>query len=202
MQLSDHELKTFETVQGSLVTWRRPSEAFRDSGDGDSGAYQVFCHEKYPGCRMAFLMSDRYGGDFCRCGSAVVRSAWQARYGQLLYFNFSRKPSCIEVKGRTAEKIAAACIFPDGGDTMEVMLELDLRDTPEEIQKEIYAEFEALVDSILIEDVTDRQPPAADPVTDHQEEESTGKPAEKPKKPVFLRARGWLSRLASMRRRR
>ncbi|MBD5161515.1 MAG: hypothetical protein HDT14_05760 [Oscillibacter sp.] len=200
MQLSDHELKTFETVQGSLVTCRLPSEAFRDGG-GHSDAYRVFCHEKYPGCRMAFLISDRYGGGFRQCGSADVRSAWQARYGQLLYFNFSRKPSCIEVKGRTAEKIAAACVFPDGGDTMEVMLEIDLRDTPEEVQKEIYGEFEALVDSILIEDAADRQPPAA-PVTDHGEEEPAEKSAETPKKPVSLRVREWLGRLAAMRRRR
>lgn len=201
MQLSDHELKTFETVQGSLVTWRRPSEAFQDGGDGHSGAYQVFCHKEYPGCRMALLIGSRYGGGFYHCGSADVRSAWQARYGQLLYFNFSRKPSCIEVKGRTAEKIAAACVFPDSGDTMEVMLEIDLRDTPEEVQKEIYTEFETLVDSILIEDVTDRQPPAA-PVADHREEASAEKSAEKPKKPVSLRIRGWIGRLASMLRRR
>lgn len=201
MQLSDHELKTFETVRGSLVTCRRPSEAFRDGGDGHSGAYQVFCHEQYSGCRMALLTSDRYCGDFRQCGSADVRSAWQARYGQLLYFNFSRKPSCIEVKGRTAEQIVAACVFPDGGGTMEVLLEIGLRDTPEEVQKEIYSEYEALVDSILIEDIADRQPPAA-PVADHREEETVGKPAEKSKKPVSLWVRGWISRLASMRRRR
>lgn len=201
MQLSDNKLKTFETVQGSLVTCRRPSEAFRDGGDGHSGAYRIFCHEEYPGCRMALLTSDRYRGDFCQCGSADVRSAWQARYGQLLYFNFFRKPTCVEAKGRTAEKIMAACIFPDGGGTMEVMLEIDLRGTPEEVQKEIYSEFEALVDSILIEDVTDRQAPAA-PVAVHREEKSANQPAEKPKKPVFLRVRGWIERLASVRRRR
>lgn len=200
MQLSDHELKTFETVQGSLVTCRRPSGAFRDDGDGHSGAYQVFCHEQYPGCRMAILTSGRYRGGFRQCGSADVRSAWQARYGQLLYFNFSRKPSCIEAKGRTAEQIVAACVFPDGGGAMEVMLEIDLRDTPEEVQKEIYSEYEALVDSILIEDAADRQPPAA-PAADHREEEAAGKPAEKPKKPVSLWVREWIGRLASMRRR-
>lgn len=197
MQLSDHELKTFETVRGSLVTFRRPSEAFQDGSDGHADTYQAFCHEEYPGCRMAFLIGDRYSGDFLQCGSADVRSAWQARYGRLLYFNFSRKPSRIEAKGRTAEKIAAACVFPDGGDTMEVMLEIGLRDTPEEVQKEIYAEFEALVDSIQIEDITDRQMPAA-PVTDHREEE----PAEKPKNPVFRWVRGLIGRLASVRRRR
>lgn len=201
MQLSDHELKTFEMVRGSLVTFRLPSEAFRGGSDGHSDAYQMFYHEEYPGCRMALLIGNRYSRDFPQCGSAAVRSTWQARYGQLLYFNFSRKPSCIDVKGRTSEKIVSACIFPDGGDTMEVMLEIDLRDTPEEVQKEIYAEFEALVDSIRIEDAADRQP-LTDPVTDHREAEAAGKPAEKAKKPVSRRVREWLGRLASMRRRR
>ena len=56
----------------------------------------------------------------------------------------------MEARGRTAEKALAACVFQDGGDTMEVILEADLANTPEDVQQQLYKEFEALVQSIQI----------------------------------------------------
>ena len=36
-----NETLSFETVHGSIVSYRRPSDAFLDCGDGHTDAYQI-----------------------------------------------------------------------------------------------------------------------------------------------------------------
>ncbi len=146
-------LRTFQTEQGSLVTYWRPSELLRDGGDGYPEAYQVYYQAERPGNLIAFLISDRYTGLSGQCTGADVRKAWQVGYGQLLYFNFSQKEGpgpLMEARGRTSEKALAACVFQDGADTMEVILEVDLANTTEDVQQLLYKEFETLVQSIQV----------------------------------------------------
>ena len=147
----EDELRTFVTDWGSCVAYRRPSDAFLDAGDGHTDAYQVFRHADYPGNAIAFLDGDRYGVDFCQCSEEDVRGVWQIEYGPLVDFEFSRNASVIEALGRTAEKELDAYIFPDGDGTMEVLLEVDLRDTPEAVRRQSWEEFEAVMSSVQIE---------------------------------------------------
>lgn len=148
----DNSLRTFQTVQGSLVTYWRPSELLRDGG-GYPEAYQVYSQEDRPENLIAFLMRDRYTDPSGQCTGAGVRKVWQVSFGQLLYFHFTQKEGpgpLMEARGRTAEKALAACVFQDGAGTMEVILEVDLLNTPEDVQQQLYQEFEALIQSIQI----------------------------------------------------
>lgn len=162
----DDDFRSFETVQGSRVTYRRPSDLFLDGGDGHTDAYQVYWQAEYPNNVMAFLISDRYTNELPQCSGADVRRHWQAEYGQLLYFNFSRHKGggpWMEARGRTADKAIIAYVFPDGVDTMEVMLEVDLVNTPDEVQEQFFHEFEAMVLSIQIEPFEERAPASPPP---------------------------------------
>ena len=169
MQAYDHSqnvennLRTFQTEQGSLVTYWRPSELLRDAGGGYPEAYQVYSQEDHPENLIAFLISDRYTDSSGKCTGADVRKAWQVGYGQLLYFHFTQKEGpgpLMEARGRTAAKALAACVFRDGADTMEVVLEIDLLHTPEDIQQQLYKEFEALIQTIQVSGCLEDQTPS------------------------------------------
>ena len=149
----EDELRTFVTDWGSCVAYRRPSGAFLDAGDGHTDAYQVFRHADYPGNVIAFLNYDRYTDQdkFCQCSEEGVRSVWQASYGPLVDFEFSRNTCVIEALGRTAEKELDAYIFPDGEGSIKIIMEIDLLNTPEEVQRQICEEFEAVMSSFQIE---------------------------------------------------
>lgn len=42
------ELPSFETLSESRVEYQSPnSDAYRDVGDGNTDAYQIYVHEKY-----------------------------------------------------------------------------------------------------------------------------------------------------------
>lgn len=139
---------TFETVHNRTVTYRRPSDAYLDCGDGHTDAYQVFSLEDAPKNQIAFLVDSGYS----ELSKAAVKKNWQKQYGNLLEFCFqlmNKPPLLCKVVGKTAFAKIISYLYQDGDGTMEVMVLIDLQQ-PEVAQEKVKAEFETMVGSLLI----------------------------------------------------
>ena len=145
---SANETLSFETVHGSVVTYRRPSDAFQDCGDGHTDAYQVYALEDAPGSHIAFLIDSGYHD----LSKAAVLERWQEQYGTLSMFRFQRRrklPLMASMQGRTAEAEIISHIYQDVAGTLEVLTCIEHL-LPLEAQKAVQAEYQMLIRSISI----------------------------------------------------
>ena len=145
---SDNETLFFETVHGSVVTYRRPSDAFQDCGDGHTDAYQVFALEDAPGSHIAFLIDSGYHD----LSKAAVQERWQEQYGPLSEFRFRRRwklPLIASMQGRAAEAEVISHIYQDGEGTLEILACIEHL-LPLETQETVRAEYQMLIRSIAI----------------------------------------------------
>lgn len=140
---SDNETLFFETVHGSVVTYRRPSDAFQDCGDGHTDAYQVFALEDAPGSHIAFLIDSGYHD----LSKAAVQERWQEQYGPLSEFRFRRRwklPLIASMQGRAAEAEVISHIYQDGEGTLEILACIEHL-LPLETQETVRAEYQMLI---------------------------------------------------------
>lgn len=145
---SANETLSFETVHGSVVTYRRPSDAFQDCGDGHTDAYQVFALEDAPGSHIAFLIDSGYHD----LSKAAVQERWQEQYGPLSEFRFRRRrklPLIASMQGRGAEAEVISHIYQDGEGTLEILACIEHL-LPLETQETVRAEYQMLIRSIAI----------------------------------------------------
>ena len=145
---SDNETLSFETVHGIVVTYRRPSDAFLDCGDGHTDAYQVFALEDAPGSHIAFLIDSGYHD----LSKAAVQERWQEQYGPLSEFRFRRRrklPLIASMQGRAAEAEVISHIYQDGEGTLEILACIEHL-LPLETQETVRAEYQMLIRSIAI----------------------------------------------------
>lgn len=143
-----NETLSFETVHGSVVTYRRPSDAFQDCGDGHTDAYQVFALEDAPGSHIAFLIDSGYHD----LSKAAVQERWQEQYGPLSEFRFRRRrklPLIASMQGRGAEAEVISHIYQDGEGTLEILACIEHL-LPLETQETVRAEYQMLIRSIAI----------------------------------------------------
>lgn len=143
-----NETLSFETVHGSVVTYRRPSDAFQDCGDGHTDAYQVFALEDAPGSHIAFLIDSGYHD----LSKAAVQERWQEQYGPLSEFRFRRRrklPLIASMQGRAAEAEVISHIYQDGEGTLEILACIEHL-LPLETQETVRAEYQMLIRSIAI----------------------------------------------------
>lgn len=145
---SANETLSFETVHGSVVTYRRPSDAFQDCGDGHTDAYQVFALEDAPGSHIAFLIDSGYHD----LSKAAVQERWQEQCGPLSEFRFRRRrklPLMASMQGRAAEAEIISHIYQDGEGTLEILACIEHL-LPLETQETVRAEYQMLIRSIAI----------------------------------------------------
>ena len=119
-----------------------------DCGDGHTDAYQVFSLEDAPQNQIAFLIDSGYS----ELSKDAIKKKWQKQYGNLLEFCFhsmSRPPLLYKVVGTTAFAKIISYLYRDGDGTMEVIALIDLQQ-PHGTQEKVRAEFETVVDSLLI----------------------------------------------------
>jgi len=133
-----------------MVTYRRPSDAFQDCGDGHTDAYQVFALEDAPGSHIAFLIDSGYHD----LSKAAVLERWQEQYGTLSMFRFQRRrklPLIASMQGRAAEAEIISHIYQDGDGTLEV-LSLIEHALPSEAQETAQSEYQAVIRSITVKE--------------------------------------------------
>lgn len=145
-----NETLSFETIHGGMVTYRRPSDAFQDCGDGHTDAYQVFALEDAPGSHIAFLTDSGYHD----LSKAAVQERWQEQYGTLSMFRFQRRrkpPLMAAMRGVTAEAKIASHVYQDGDGTLEVLALIE-HALPPEAQEAAQAEYQAVIRSITVKE--------------------------------------------------
>ncbi len=143
-----NETLSFETVHGSAVSYRRPSDAFLDCGDGHTDAYQVFTMEDAPRNHISFLIDSGYE----ELSKAAIQKSWQRQYGPLSEFRFQRRrkpPLMASVRGSTAKAEIISHIYQDGGGMLEV-LSLVEHALPPETREAALAEYQAVIRSITV----------------------------------------------------
>ena len=149
-EIPTNETLSFETIHGGMVTYRRPSDAFQDCGDGHTDAYQVFALEDAPGSHIAFLIDSGYHN----LSKAAVQERWQEQYGPLSEFRFRcrrKLPLMASMQGRTAEAEIISHIYQDGDGTLEV-LSLIEHALPPEAQETAQSEYQAVIRSITVKE--------------------------------------------------
>lgn len=137
-----------DVISYVMVTYRRPSDAFQDCGDGHTDAYQVFALEDAPGSHIAFLIDSGYHD----LSKAAVQERWQEQYGPLSEFRFRRRrklPLIVSMQGRTAEAEVISHIYQDGEGTLEILACIEHL-LPLETQETVRAEYQMLIRSIAI----------------------------------------------------
>lgn len=148
VDVPNNETLSFETIHGSIVTCRRPSDAFLDCGDGHTDAYQVFTLEGAPQNHFTFLIDNSYS----ELNRAAVLERWQQQYGALSDFRFHRRrksPLIASMQGRTATAEIVSHIYQDNGGTMEVLSYIEYS-LPRERQEMALSEYRAIIHSITI----------------------------------------------------
>ena len=139
---------TFETVHNRTVTYRRPSDAYLDCGDGHTDAYQVFSLEDAPENQIAFLVDSGYS----ELNEKAIKMKWQKQYGNLIDFCFysvSKPPLLCKAVGKTAFAKIFSYLYQDGDGTMEVIALINLRQS-KGTQEKVSADFEMMVHSLLL----------------------------------------------------
>lgn len=145
-----NETLSFETVHGSAAVYRRPSDIFRDCGDGHTDAYQVFALEDAPRSHISFLIDSGYR----ELSKAAVQERWQEQYGPLSAFRFQRRrklPLMAAMRGRTAEAEIVSHVYQDGDGTLEVLALIE-HALPPETQETAQAEYQAVIRSITVKE--------------------------------------------------
>ncbi len=162
------EEASFKTINETKVSFTRPCDDFIDRGDGGSDLYQVYAHQDYDQNYIAFEMDM---GDV-KFVVDEVKTKWQQRYLNsadfpmknwfkgLLTRNYS---SCsidfVEIgnkmicKYRTNKMETTVVTFKDSDGVLEVICEIDILNTPIQIQQLIKEEFEKLVSSISLSEI-------------------------------------------------
>lgn len=150
LEIPDNETLSFETIHGGIISYRRPSDAFADCGDGHTDAYQVFTLEDAPRSHIAFLIDSGYQ----ELSKAAVLEKWQEQYGPLSAFRFQRRrkrPLLASMQGKTAKAEIASQIYRDGEGTMEVLCLIE-QALPPEAQEAMRTEYQAVIRSIAIKE--------------------------------------------------
>ena len=149
-EIPTNETLSFETIHGGMVTYRRPSDAFQDCGDGHTDAYQVFALEDAPGSHIAFLIDSGYHD----LSKTAVLERWQEQYGTLSMFRFQRRrklPLIASMQGRAAEAEIISHIYQDGDGTLEVLALIE-HALPSEAQETAQSEYQAVIRSITVKE--------------------------------------------------
>lgn len=143
-----NETLSFETVHSSIVSYRRPSDAFLDCGDGHTDAYQVFTLADAPRSHIAFLIDSGYE----TLSKAAVLGRWRAQYGALSEFRFQRRrkpPLVASMRGSTAEAEIISHIYQDGDGMLEVLSLVEHALLPE-AREAARAEYQAVIRTITV----------------------------------------------------
>ncbi len=145
----DYSIFSFQTLNENTVSYSRPADDFQDMGDGHTDAYQIFTHEEHNKNYIAFLIDNKYS----EISEEGVKSRWKQLYGELSEYQYeeiNNKQLKIMVRAKTKEVKLNSYFYQDGEDLLEVLAEIDIVDTPKELQSEINIELENVIDSIKI----------------------------------------------------
>ena len=139
----------FETADDSKVSYKLLPNEYIDIEDGHTDAYQIYIHEEYENNYIGFMIDTAYES----FSSEDIKKTWTRWYGDLKSFKYKdidNKEYYVEVSGKNKKIEKQSFLFKDGEEVLELTFEIDLANTPLELQKRIRKDFIELVESVKV----------------------------------------------------
>ena len=139
----------FETADGSKVSYKLLPDEYIDIEDGHTDAYQIYIHEDYENNYIGFMIDTAYES----FSSEDVKEKWKMWYGDLKSFKYKEidnKEYYVEMIGKNKKIEKHSYLFKDGEEVLELTFEIDLANTPLELQKKIRKDFIELAESVKV----------------------------------------------------
>ena len=145
----DFECGGFETADDSKVSYKLLPDEYIDIEDGHTDAYQIFIHEEYENNYIGFMIDTAYES----FSSEDIKKTWTRWHGDLKSFKYKEiddKEYYAEVSGKNKKIEKHSYLFRDGEEVLELTFEIDLVNTPLDLQEKIKKDFKKFVKSVKV----------------------------------------------------
>ena len=139
----------FETADDSKVSYKLLPDEYIDIEDGHTDAYQIYIHEDYENNYIGFMIDTAYES----FSSEDIKKTWTRWHGDLKSFKYKEiddKEYYVEVSGKNKKIEKHSYLYKDGEEVLELTFEIDLVNTPLELQEKIKKDFKKFVKSVKI----------------------------------------------------
>ena len=139
----------FETADDSKVSYKLLPDEYIDIEDGHTDAYQIYTHEEYENNYIGFMIDTAYES----FSDEDIKKTWTRWYGALKTFKYKEidnKEYYVEISGKNKKIEKQSFLFKYGEEVLELTFEIDLANTPLELQKRIRKDFIELVESVKV----------------------------------------------------
>ena len=145
----DFECGGFETADDSKVSYKLLPDEYIDIEDGHTDAYQIYIHEEYENNYIGFMIDTAYES----FSSEDIKKTWTRWHGDLKSFKYKEiddKEYYAEVSGKNKKIEKHSYLFRDGEEVLELTFEIDLVNTPLDLQEKIKKDFKKFVKSVKV----------------------------------------------------
>ena len=145
----DFECGGFETADDSKVSYKLLLDEYIDIEDGHTDAYQIYIHEEYENNYIGFMIDTAYES----FSSEDIKKTWTRWHGDLKSFKYKEidnKEYYVEITGKNKKIEKYSYLFKDEEEVLELTFEIDLVNTPLELQEKIKKDFKKFVKSVKV----------------------------------------------------
>ena len=139
----------FETADDSKVSYKLLPNEYIDIEDGHTDAYQIYIHEEYENNYIGFMIDTAYES-FSDEDIKKTQTRWYGALKTFKYKEIDNKEYYVEISGKNKKIEKQSFLFKDGEEVLELTFEIDLANTPLELQKRIRKDFIELVESVKV----------------------------------------------------
>ena len=139
----------FETADDSKVSYKLLPDEYIDIEDGHTDAYQIYIHEDYENNYIGFMIDTAYES----FSNEDIKKTWTRWHGDLKSFKYKEidnKEYYVEITGKNKKMEKHSYLYKDGEEVLELTFEIDLVNTPLELQEKIKKDFIELVESVKV----------------------------------------------------
>ena len=145
----DFECGGFETADESKVSYKLLPDKYIDIEDGHTDAYQIYIHEDYENNYIGFMIDTAYES----FSSEDIKKTWTRWHGDLKSFKYKEidnKEYYVEITGKNKKIEKHSYLFKDGEEVLELTFEIDLVNTPLDLQEKIRKDFVEFAESVKV----------------------------------------------------
>ena len=161
----DFECGGFETADDSKVSYKLLPDEYIDIEDGHTDAYQIYIHEEYENNYIGFMIDSGYERVinsvieklceklFYNTLNKKIKKTWTRWYGPLKSYEYkdvNNKMYYAQIFGKTDKVEKHSYLFKDGEEVLELTFQIDLVNTPLELQEKIKKDFKKFVKSVKV----------------------------------------------------
>lgn len=139
----------FETADDSKISYNLLPDEYIDIEDGHTDAYQIYIHEEYENNYIGFMIDTAYES----FSSEDIKKTWTRWHGDLKSFKYKEidnKEYYVEIIGKNKKIEKHSYLFKDGEEVLELTFEIDLLNTPQDLQEKIKKDFTKFVKSVKV----------------------------------------------------